>query len=69
MNKNFFVVRSNDGWAVKEEGKQAPVAVFPMKEQALKRGMAEAKMSEAELVIEHEDGTSEKISYINQPTV
>lgn len=69
MEGKYFIVALKGGWAVKAEGKQMPVATYPHKEEAIKRGTAEAMMHESELIIEHEDGRSEIKSFANKPTV
>jgi hypothetical protein len=69
MEKKIYVVRSGEGWAVKHEGKQSPVAVYPQKEEAVKRGTAEARQHETDLVIEDDQGKSETIKFDNKPAV
>lgn len=69
MENKFYIIPYKGGWAVKAEGKQTPVATYPRKEEAVKRGTAEAMLHESELVIEHEDGKSETKSFVNKPTV
>jgi hypothetical protein len=56
MDRKFYVLQFRYLWQVKSEGKQAPLASFPSKEAAVKRGIAEARLNEAELIIEHENG-------------
>jgi hypothetical protein len=69
VEKKFYVIPYKEGWLVKAEGKQGPIASYPRKEEAVKRGIAEARMQEAVLVIEHEDGRTETQSFYNQPAV
>jgi hypothetical protein len=69
MSKKFYVVFQEGKWYVKEDGKQTPLASYPLKDEALKRATAEAMMQEAELVIEHEKGKSEVKKFTNHPTV
>jgi hypothetical protein len=69
MENKFYVIHSQNSWHVKAEGKQTPLASYPKKEEAVKRGIAEARMQEAELIIEHEDGRTEIQRYNNQPAV
>jgi hypothetical protein len=69
MENKFYVIQSHNSWLVKAEGKQTPLASYPKKEEAVKRGIAEARMKEAELIIEHEDGKTEIQRFNNQPAV
>jgi len=69
MEKKFYVVPFKGGWAVKSEAKQTPLATYPRKDEAVKRGMAEARLNEAELIIEHENGKTEVQKFNNQPAV
>jgi hypothetical protein len=69
MDRIFYVIQFQNSWLVKVEGKQTPLASYPRKEEAIKRGIAEARMNEAELIIEHENGKTEIQKFSNQPAI
>jgi hypothetical protein len=69
MENKFYIIQFQNNWLVKAEGKQTPLASYPRKDEAVKRGIAEARMQEAELIIEHEDGRTEILRFNDQPAV
>ena len=63
--KDRYVVPAPEGgWAVKEEGRKGPEAIFSTKEEAIRKAREEAKEDNAALTIQKRDGRVEKkISY------
>ncbi|MDP2884817.1 MAG: DUF2188 domain-containing protein [Ignavibacteria bacterium] len=68
MGKNVHVVTHGKRWAVKEEGKKAPLSTHKSQELAREKAVPVAKKNESEVVIHGRDGRiRDKDSYGNDP--
>jgi len=68
MGKNVHVVKHGERWAVKEEGKKAPLSTHKSQELARQNAVPVAKKNESEVVIHSRDGKiRDKDSYGRDP--
>lgn len=66
--KNVFVVKHDDGWAVKKEGADRASFIEPTQAKAIDRGRELAKGEKSELRIQGRDGKfRDSDSYGNDP--
>jgi len=56
MGKNQHVVSQGDGWAVKPEGSQAPIAVFKTQSEAWERAKSIARKERTEALLYGRNG-------------
>lgn len=70
MKLKIFVLPVENGWAVKRDGLQEPISIHKTKEEAVERGMAEARMNEAALFVRSKKGVDElKKDFGNEPAI
>ena len=70
MKEKFYVLPADIGWVVKREGIQKPVSAHKTKEEAIERGIAEARMNEGVVYIRNKNGEDElKKDFRNIPVV
>lgn len=59
--KNLHVVPHDDGWAIKQEGEDGPIAVCASQDEAVDRGEAMARDREVNLVVHRENGAFDHV--------
>ena len=68
MGRNVHVVKHGSRWAVKEEGRKAPLSTHKSQELARQNAVPVAKENKSEVVIHGRDGRMrDKDSYGNDP--
>jgi len=67
-NKNQWVTKHQNGWAVRGENNSKATAVFPTQEAARARAVEIAKNQKSEVIIQNQQGKiRQKTSYGNDP--
>ena len=68
MGKNIHVVKNDNRWSVKEEGRKTPLSTHKNQELARQNAVPIAKHNKSEVVIHARDGRiRDKDSYGNDP--